>query len=157
MDVKELHDKHRTEYAIHYMLGAKLTHNDCPSYMIWKFPDEAKILDKLSLPIDELENITNLSSPTWKKIKFSEDYNLLMLAIKCAKHIVKKMVSLKQNEGTKAIDLVESLKHDPFHLIISAEIDLDFALRSIDKQQIYQALHRFAVVYNDNKEKIYNS
>lgn len=125
---------------IAYMMGAKLVKNDCPNYMCWKFLDEDSC-KKLNLA-EFSDEFKRLNSPTWKSLKFEEDWNKLIFSL----NVAKKRLGWIENriiESQKLEDLqdVSELKN---HLNMA----LDF-LRIFDKTSTYNSIVRFSKKYNE--------
>jgi hypothetical protein len=145
-------EKEQLEHIIK-MLGGKLVQNKCPEYFIWKFPNEVEEYQKTRLPIENIEQVAALTRPTWKKFNFKKDFNKLMLGVKCAKHLWYQAHRHRQDLGTVVLD---NNKMDPFETLARNDMEIDFALRNVNEDQIFVALSEFAKTYNENKTVIFS-
>lgn len=142
-----------TEHVIK-MLGGQLLKNKCPEYFIWKFPNEPKEIEKMRLPL-EIEKFQKLTRPTFKKIDFINDFNNLMFGIKCAKYLWIQIHKLIQDKGTTHVDYINN-QTDVFNELGRADMEIDFALRTVDSNKIFDALVEFAKIYNEKKDGIFS-
>lgn len=125
---------------IAYMMGAKLVKNECPNYMCWKFPDEDQC-KKMNL-LDFSDDFKKLNTPTWKSLKFEEDWNRMLLILKVAKRRLNYIENkLKSDQKIQLFQSVEELKK---------QLDITIEhLKTLDRNDTYDSIVIFSKLFND--------
>lgn len=120
----------RDNEQIAKMMGAKLVKNGCPDYFVWKFPDKEEAKREGLSEFEE--DLSKLTSPTWKDLKFDSDWNRCILATRVAKKRYKSM-----QHDSKKMDL------------LSISIDLLKCLENLEITDVYRELVKFSKIYNE--------